>query len=222
MLRHRLKQLSTANLKQQEQQEEDDVRTQSLRKQQKLNLQLLTLNEDSQIRRNYFMQLEAKIETVSTEIENLQSQLQWANQFPSQIGLQSMKGQLPIPVKGVLIQHFGTVGKHPQALQNQSRGIILETPTKSVMQAVALGEIVFVDQVQDYQHLVIVDHGQETFSVYGKLQDVFVTPGSFVDKGTPIGRVAEDPVTAKYHAYFELRIEGEAKDPLVWLKRGNY
>ena len=65
-------------------------------------------------------------------------------------------------------------------------------------------------------NLVILDHGAQTFSLYGDLLEMAVGRGVHVDRGQMVGRVGS-PLTGSPALYFELRIEGRPVDPLQWL-----
>ena len=65
--------------------------------------------------------------------------------------------------------------------------------------------------------LVIVDHGTQTFSLYGNLKDVALAKGATVARGDLIGMVGV-AATGATGLYFELRVDGRQVDPLQWLR----
>jgi septal ring factor EnvC (AmiA/AmiB activator) len=65
---------------------------------------------------------------------------------------------------------------------------------------------------------VIIDHGSQTFSLYGHLLEMTVAQGGRVDAGQEIGSVGPT-TTGEPGLYFELRVEGRPVDPLQWLRR---
>jgi murein hydrolase activator len=65
---------------------------------------------------------------------------------------------------------------------------------------------------------VILDHGSQTFSLYGDLLDIAVAKGARVDRGQPLGSAGPLP-SGGAGVYFELRVDGRPVDPLQWLRR---
>jgi len=63
--------------------------------------------------------------------------------------------------------------------------------------------------------VVILDHGGDYYSVYGRLQNLGVSTGKRISKGESIGQVAG----AEGHLYFEIRHRSHAQDPLAWLPK---
>ena len=127
--------------------------------------------------------------------------------------LTPFKGDLDWPVAGTVRQRFGAsdAGRPP------SRGIELAGAQGAAVQAVHDGTVVFADAFTGYGQLVILDHGDQTFTLYGNLGDVQVTKGERVGRGQPVGTVGLAGDTAAL--YFELRVDGRAVDPLQWLAK---
>lgn len=199
-----------------------EMRVKLLDQQQGLEKKLLMDREDQRTYREYLDQLQQNLEKEKTQINYLNSQKRWARQFKYAKGLRRIKGKIPPPVKGRVIQLYGTAGKHPLAIQNQSQGIIIETSSQANVKAVALGKIVFAEKVEGYQNLVIIDHGKDTFSVYGHLGNLLVRQKTYVGDRIVIGQSGQDPVTQQYHTYFEIRDKKRTIDPIRWLKKGSY
>jgi septal ring factor EnvC (AmiA/AmiB activator) len=86
------------------------------------------------------------------------------------------------------------------------------------VRAVHEGTVAFAGAFTGYGNLVIVDHGDRAYSLYGHLNSAEVTVGHRVDVGNPIGTAGRNPAGIPA-LYFELRIDGAAVDPLQWLKK---
>ena len=65
---------------------------------------------------------------------------------------------------------------------------------------------------------MILDHGMQTFTLYGNLLDVAVKKGTRVERGQGVGTVGTTP-TGAAGLYFEMRVDGQAVDPLQWLRK---
>lgn len=146
--------------------------------------------------------------------ERLQTSLtELANTAPVALPLTPFKGDLDWPVAGTVRQGFGTSVAGRPAL----RGIELGGAQGAAVQAVHDGAVAFADTFTGYGQLVILDHGSQTFTLYGNLGEIQVAKGERVGRGQPLGTVGLAGDTAAL--YFELRVDGRAVDPLQWLAK---
>jgi septal ring factor EnvC (AmiA/AmiB activator) len=97
-------------------------------------------------------------------------------------------------------------------------GIELDVAEGQPVRSVHEGTVAFADQFAGYGNLVILDHGNRAYSLYGFLGAVDVTRGGRVEAGRPVGTSGRDP-SGNPGLYFELRVDGTAVDPLQWLKK---
>jgi septal ring factor EnvC (AmiA/AmiB activator) len=86
------------------------------------------------------------------------------------------------------------------------------------VRAVHEGLVAYADQFTGYGNLVILDHGDGAYSLYGFLDTVDVARGDRVDAQVRLGGSGRNP-SGNPALYFELRVDGAAVDPLQWLKR---
>lgn len=64
---------------------------------------------------------------------------------------------------------------------------------------------------------VIVDHGNGVTSVYGHMYSVAVEVGQAVDTTTTLGTEGSTGVSTGTHLHFEIHINGQAADPLLFI-----
>jgi septal ring factor EnvC (AmiA/AmiB activator) len=64
---------------------------------------------------------------------------------------------------------------------------------------------------------VIINHGDQAFSLYGYLGALAVHTGVQVAPRTLLGTAARSP-TGTPAVYFELRIDGRPVDPIEWFE----
>jgi septal ring factor EnvC (AmiA/AmiB activator) len=124
--------------------------------------------------------------------------------------LKPFKGDLDWPVPGTVRGRFGRGAR--------GNGIEIETADAAEARAVHDGTVAYADSFAGFGNLVILDHGSQTFSLYGDLLDIAVKKGARVDKGQPVGTVGATSAGVP-GLYFELRVDGQPVDPLQWLKR---
>lgn len=122
------------------------------------------------------------------------------------------------PVDGTLVSPYGW-RTHPVLKQEMlHEGIDVEAPLGTSVRAAAPGKIKNVADSAKIGKNVIIDHGQDTVTVYGHLAEVLVKPGENVSQGQVIARVGKTGITTGPMLYFEIRVKDTAVDPLTRIK----
>jgi murein hydrolase activator len=136
---------------------------------------------------------------------------------PITLPFKAFQGALPWPAEGVVSGRFGRQAAHVAgpAVRN---GIELSLAEDHPVRAVHEGTVAYADPFSGYGNLVIVDHGSNTYSLYGHLSSLSVKKGDRVDPSTTVGLTGRN-LAGNPALYFELRIDGRPVDPLQWLKR---
>ena len=125
-----------------------------------------------------------------------------------------LKGRMPMPVKGRVRHAYGqprTAGLHWQ-------GWLIGAGNGSEVKAIAYGRVAFSDWLRGYGLLMIIDHGDGYMSLYGNNESLLHEVGDWVEPGTVISTVGASTLNGN-GLYFEIRKNGKAMDPAVWLKR---
>jgi len=117
---------------------------------------------------------------------------------------------LPWPVDGQVRRRFSS--------GSASNGIEIAAPEGAEALAVHDGVVAFAGTFAGFGNLVILDHGSQTFSLYGDLLGITVKKGERVTHGHPVGSIGPTP-SGTNGLYFELRVDGRPVDPLQWLKK---
>jgi septal ring factor EnvC (AmiA/AmiB activator) len=129
------------------------------------------------------------------------------------------RGHFPWPLEGPVLTRFG-MQRHPQfGTTVFRRGIEIEAREGQAVHAVESGQVAFADWYKGYGKLVILDHGKGFYTLYGNLSRLDLVKGDPVIKGQVIGLAGETGSFKGSKLYFEIRRNGEAQDPLVWLSR---
>ncbi len=152
--------------------------------------------------------LETLLENLSNVLADIPADL------GRQLGPEELKGKMPIPVKGRVKHAYGqprTAGLHWQ-------GWLIGAVSGSEVKAIAYGRIAYSDWLRGYGLLMIIDHGDSFMSLYANNESLLREVGDWVEPGTAISTVGTSPVTGN-GLYFEIRKDGKAMDPAVWLKR---
>ena len=129
-------------------------------------------------------------------------------------GLDKLKGKMLIPVKGRVKYAYGqprTAGLHWQ-------GWSISANIGSEVKSIAHGRVAYSDWLRGYGLLMIIDHGDGFMSLYANNESLLREVGDWVETGSNISTVGTSPVNGN-GLYFEIRKDGKAMDPAVWLKR---
>lgn len=173
------------------------------------------LVRDIDRRRDLNAQLAGELQAVQ---QNLQAALRdsgSATETSLALPLKPFRGDLGWPVSGQVRRAFGRATSSSGVLSN---GIELTAPDGARVDAVHDGVVAFAGTFAGFGNLVILDHGSQSFSLYGDLLDVAVTKGAHIDRGQPVGSAGPLP-SGGTGLYFELRVDGRPVDPLQWLRK---
>jgi len=124
--------------------------------------------------------------------------------------LAPFRGDLDWPLAGTVRTRFGR--------GSRSNGVEIAAADGADTRAIHDGVIAFAGTFVGFGNLVILDHGSQTFSLYGDLLELNVKKGDRVAKGQALGSVGP-AASGGTGLYFELRVDGQPVDPLQWLKR---
>jgi murein hydrolase activator len=129
------------------------------------------------------------------------------------------QGVLPWPARGAVSSRFGRQPSSRFGTSIVKNGIEIDIADTQPVRAVHEGIVAFADQFTGYGNLVIVEHGEGAFSLYGHLSALEVQKGAHVEAQTVLGRSGRNP-NGVPALYFELRVDGKPVDPLQWLQKG--
>ncbi len=138
---------------------------------------------------------------------------------PSAIPMKKFKGLLSLPVRGRLIERFGTYRIGRYRARVKSNGITLKVRKGRKVKAFYDGVVVFADWYKSYGKLIIIDHGFGYYTFYAHLDKIFVKINQIVAKGDVIGTTGN---TASLHGnifHFEIWYNKKPLNPLKWVKK---
>ena len=138
---------------------------------------------------------------------------------PETVPAATDRNRFPWPVNGTVLTRFGTQ-RHPQfGTTVFRRGIDIAARTGDEVRVVHDGQVVYADWYKGYGRLVIVDHGEGLYTLYGNLSQLDVGGGDRVTRGQVVGLAGDTGSLKGAKLYFEIRRNGEAEDPLLWLAK---
>jgi murein DD-endopeptidase MepM/ murein hydrolase activator NlpD len=115
------------------------------------------------------------------------------------------------PVSGPITSPFG-----PRWGSFHS-GIDIGVPTGTPIHAAAAGTVIYCGAEGGYGNLVVLDNGGNLATAYAHQSAIAVACGQHVDQGEVIGYVGCTGHCFGPHLHFEVRINGQAVDPLGYL-----
>ena len=161
----------------------------------------------------------ADLEEKARRLERLLTVL--ANQkggIAPSIDIRSVQGALEWPVKGKVVESFGRQRNPKFATYTTNNGLKIGAAAGSPVRAVFQGTVLFSQWFKGYGNLIIVDHGNRVFSLYGNLKSPGVAAGERVAPGQTIAGVGESEDAGSGYLYFEIRQDNKPEDPQKWLR----
>jgi murein hydrolase activator len=136
----------------------------------------------------------------------------------SALPIRPFRGVLEWPVAGRMLTPFGQQSSRVTTTPAQS-GVQFAAPEGTPVHAVHDGTVAYTGPFSGYGNLIIIDHGAQTFSLYGQLAALQVEQGAKIERSQIVG-TAGRILAGIPGMYFEMRVDGKPVDPLEWLKRG--
>jgi septal ring factor EnvC (AmiA/AmiB activator) len=129
------------------------------------------------------------------------------------------KGQLPWPVDGRVIQGFG-VQRGSFETMTMNNGIEIAPPKDNLtIRAVHAGKVVYADYFPGYGNLIIIEHGETYYTLYGHCADFLARKEDVVKVGDPIAIAGDTGSLVGVSLYLEIRYQTKPLNPLQWLSR---
>jgi septal ring factor EnvC (AmiA/AmiB activator) len=138
--------------------------------------------------------------------------------IPPPTDIRSVQGALAWPIQGKVIERFGRQRNPKFSTYTVNNGLKIEAVAGTQVRAVFQGTVLFSQWFKGYGNLIILDHGNRIFSLYGNLKQSGVAVGDHIVTGQPIAGVAESEDAAGGYLYFEIRQDNRPEDPQKWLR----
>jgi len=128
------------------------------------------------------------------------------------------RGALPAPIVGQVRREFGTIIDPQFRFRLMHKGFFYSAPTRSEVRVVSDGRIVLAREVRGYGKLILVDHGDNYYSVYSYVDQVLTAEGKQVKEGDVVALSGSQSPLFGPGLYFEIRHFTDAIDPRPWIK----
>lgn len=124
-----------------------------------------------------------------------------------------LKGRLPWPARGNIMNHFGDSRRGSDLLW---QGLRISASKGSEVRAISHGRVAFADWLPGFGLLVIIDHNDGYMSLYGHNETLYKEAGNWVQPGEIIATVGNSGGEQQAVLYFEIRHQGKPLDPQKW------
>lgn len=197
-------------------QNDEEVEAKSLKASRKARKSLLAkLDKDYRNRNSELIQLKNDERQLQRLIKSVQKA---ARDVPFEPGTKKsfarLRGRLPWPVRGKLVERFGS--RTPSGRLN---GVLIRAKDGEPVRAVSDGRVVYADWLVRYGLLLIVDHGKGYMTLYAFNQSLFKSVGDTVRSGDQIATVGRSGGRSVPALYFEVRKNGKPANPMKWCKK---
>lgn len=161
----------------------------------------------------------AELEEKAKRLERLFTTLYQTKQSSPAVGkaVGAFRGSFDWPLRGAIIEDFGRHRSERFATYTTSNGIRIAAAANSEVRAVHGGTVLYSQWFKGYGNLIILDHGDRVFTLYGNTRLGLVRIGDRVQPGQSIATVNSSD-SEPTHLYFEIRENNRPVDPRNWLR----
>lgn len=125
-----------------------------------------------------------------------------------------------LPVEGRYTSSFGDPRRYePGGPVSYHLGTDIGLPTGTPVRSTNDGVVVVAGDYPIKGGFVAVDHGRGVVSMYMHLSMILAEEGQPVRRGDLIGEVGSTGLSTGPHLHWEMRVDGEATNPLAWVDK---
>lgn len=122
------------------------------------------------------------------------------------------KGDFVWPIKGKVVRQFGT------SKGETTKGIEISCREGEPVIAAAPGKVIYSgNSIRGYGHLIIVEHADDFFTVYGYNRQNLAKTNDYVGQGDRIASCGQPPSAQSSRLHFEVRKGKQAVNPIFYL-----
>ena len=171
-------------------------------------LKTSALTDTRETREEYLHEVEA----LAAQSAQLAARIQAAQQSAGSEGTgQPSAAGFIWPCDGVVVSGFGL--RWGRMHEGVDIGCAYGTPNR----AAASGTVIYSGWHGGYGNLIVVDHGNGLSTAYAHASSLLVGIGQSVSQGDTVSLVGSTGNSSGPHLHFEVRVNGQAVDPLFYL-----
>ncbi|WP_413289324.1 murein hydrolase activator EnvC family protein [Bdellovibrio sp. HCB337] len=131
---------------------------------------------------------------------------------------EAQKGTLPKPVQGPVVKTFGLQKSPDQSYVLSNKGLFISSNPGAPVRAVFSGIVSFAGSLPGLGQVLILDHGDHYYTVYGNNANLRVQLGQEVAQSQVIANSGRSSFDRQNGLYFEIRHFSEPYNPMEWVK----
>ncbi len=121
------------------------------------------------------------------------------------------------PVRGQVNSGYGSRTSPWSAKSEFHSGLDIGAPVGTPVKAPAPGTVVFAGVNAEYGQMVIIEHGNETKSLYGHLSRLNVAVNQKVKRGDVVALTGNTGRSSGPHLHYEVQVKGQSVNPTRYL-----
>lgn len=135
-------------------------------------------------------------------------------------GFSLFQGRLGMPVQGTIITPYGPSQNSNSSSFTFEAGIDIRADRGDPVRSVFKGEVIYAEWLKGYGNLMIINHGNNFYTLYAHVEEFFKKKGERVDTDEVIALAGDTGSIKGTCLHFEVRHHGRPVDPMKWLKKG--
>ncbi|MBC2706002.1 murein hydrolase activator EnvC [Desulfobacula sp.] len=132
----------------------------------------------------------------------------------------SYQGRLLVPVKGKIISKYGPSRTGDYKSFTFQKGIDIKVERGEPVKSVFKGKVMFAQWLKGYGNLLIINHGDNYYTLYAHVEEIFKQKGESVETGEVIATAGDTGSIKGTCLHFEVRHRGKPVNPMKWLRKG--
>jgi septal ring factor EnvC (AmiA/AmiB activator) len=149
-------------------------------------------------------------------LQRLVNVLSSKDRFTGREDIRGYRGALPWPVRGRVVQGFGRQRLAKYNTYTVCNGLRFDAPGSSEVTAVFPGVVAYARHFKGYGNMVVLDHGNNVYSLIAGLATIHVRVDQRVTMGMRLGLAS--PPSDGGNVYLEFRVGEKPEDPRRWLQ----
>ncbi len=128
------------------------------------------------------------------------------------------QGSLGYPLNG---RPTKTIRDQKARINLPLKGVFFKSKINRSVRSVFKGKVKFSGYVKKFGKIVIIDHGQNYFSIYGNNKKLLVDKNDIVKEGETVALSGHSSEFFGHGSYFEIRYLSEPLNPMKWISKNS-